>query len=470
MQTSSPIHFTLLLLLCAANVHAQEAPLPPSIPPVAPPLSVARPGHTGPGSSNIGSSANRTTAGQASVGVKSADALQPSLSPPTPVQTQYQQVIPQYPMLQPQTGLPTFSAPYQPAMGYQMHPYAVPVPVRPQIYYWRVGTRHCGQSFKDGICDCKLRVHSCTSDGAWRPSSEAELLARIVPDAPICVMVHGSLVDEWGSRLDSRGTYRWLRRAAPHMPLNVIFFDWPSQRCVGPHAALQFIQLGRQAARNGFPLAQFVSRLPVSSPICLMGHSHGARTVAAATQLLSGGEVQGRSLGHADRIHRLRLVLAAGAIDHDWLNPGKRYDRVVSRAESIISIENRLDFALALYPLQRPLGKKPLGSYGLKPSDEQALGANRNRIYHINVSRLLGKRHVWPYYYSQQRIADAIAPSVYFPDRYSSPRWMAPTAIQQAPVMPGQAPTIYPGPTIDHAPVIEQSVPSVGSLPQVWIR
>jgi hypothetical protein len=247
------------------------------------------------------------------------------------------------------------------------------------------------------------------------------MMAALQQGGPICVMVHGSLVDEPGSRLDAVGTYRWLRSPAPNMPLHVIFFDWPSQRCIGPHAAAQFIQLGRQAARNGFVLAKLVQRLPADSPVCLMGHSHGARLVCAATHLMGGGEVQGKSLAQPDRHHRLRLVLAAAAIDHHWLNPGERYCRTVTRAENIISIENAKDFALLLYPLQRPFGVASLGQKGLWDSDKRALGHNRRKIYHLDVTSLIGKGHVWPFYYTKGQIAQTIAPSVFFPDLMAAP-------------------------------------------------
>lgn len=318
---------------------------------------------------------------------------------------------------------PAMQVPQQPPTGYPLVGTSYPVlpPLAAQApYYWRVGTRNCEQTFGGGLCECRLTVSGCGPDGRWRPSSEAEMMGSLQQGGPICVMAHGSLVDERGSRVDSRGTYRWLRNAAPQMPVHVIFFDWPSERCIGPMAAVQFLKLGRQAARNGLVLAKLVSRLPADSPVCLIGHSHGARLVCAATHLMGGGKVQGESLAHPDRHHRLRLVLAAAAIDHHWLNPGERYCQTVVRAENIVSIENRADFALHLYPLQRPLGVTALGQKGLWQSDERALGPYRQRIYHLDVTSLIGKGHLWPHYYSKPRIAQTIVPSVFYPDIYGS--------------------------------------------------
>lgn len=410
----------LAILVQAASAQQPLPPIPPAIP-----ESSAPPTFDPPAAVPL---ENSTAPGQATT-------LQPPAMPP--VTQGYPGIAPQGAFTAPQ-GMPSLPAPGIPQTQ-AFHPYGyyggMPSVPQQQPHYWRVGTRHCGQTFAEGICDCKLSVSACGPDGRWRPSTEGEMMAAVQQGGPICLMAHGSLVDESGSRLDSTGTYRWLRSAAPNMPLHVIFFDWPSQRCIGPHAAVQFLKLGRQAARNGFVMAKLVQRLPADSPVCLMGHSHGARLVCAATHLMGGGEVQGRSLAQPDRHHRLRLVLAAAAIDHHWLNPGERYCRTVTRAESIVSIENAKDFALLLYPLQRPFGAAALGQKGLWKSDERALGHNRRKIYHLDVTSLIGKGHVWPFYYTKGQIARSIAPSVFFPDLMPAPAVQYGYGVPQVPLM-----------------------------------
>lgn len=119
------------------------------------------------------------------------------------------------------------------------------------------------------------------------------------------------------------------------MPLNFIYFTWPSE---GPFSlvpnnpfstaipCLDFGVLGRRAELNGFYLADLIGSLPGPTTVSLIGHSLGARTIATGLHLLGGGTVHGKARWNpADCGHRIRVVLAAAAIEHDWLNPGDRY-------------------------------------------------------------------------------------------------------------------------------------------------
>jgi hypothetical protein len=82
--------------------------------------------------------------------------------------------------------------------------------------------------------------------------------------------------------------------------------------------------------------------------------------------LLGGGRVEGRTLCRKPKYHghRLRAVLAAAAVDHHWLNPGKRYDRALCPLEALVNLRNRLDPALWIYPLRRPFGHLALSHSG----------------------------------------------------------------------------------------------------------
>lgn len=291
------------------------------------------------------------------------------------------------------------------------------VPVGVGLCYWRVSTRNCGQTFDEGIANCRPAVEFCWPNGQWRRSSQNELLANLQPGVPIVIMIHGSLVDEKTNRYESVATNRWLRNAAPGRPLNVIFFDWPSERRVGPLTiALDYGILGSQSARNGFPLARLICSLPQQSAVVLMGHSHGGRAAVAAVHLLSGGTVRGVGLGKIDRVHRIRTVLLAGAIDHDWLNPGQRYDRALGRSECLINVRNKLDFALLAYPLRKPFGVHAFGQKGLTPRDKRTIAPeNLRKVSQLDVDEILGSAHMWPNYFKQPSIARSLVPVTYSP-------------------------------------------------------
>lgn len=284
--------------------------------------------------------------------------------------------------------------------------------------FWRVGTRRCGQTFETGIGCCRLTAEMCDSCGRCRATTVENMLASLQPGVPICVFIHGSQVNEPTSRVESAATYRWLKQAAPGYPIQMIAFDWPSDTHIGLFIGLDFIKLGRQAARNGFPLAQLVQRLPVESPVCLLGHSHGARAAVAATHLLAGGSVQGYRLQRPDQAHRVRLVLAAAAVDHDWLNPGQRYDCAIRRAECVVNMTNCLDYALVAYPARKVIGVRALGQSGFTSFDVRRLGSNARKVSELDVNPIVGARHDWPNYYREPQIGRAISGVVFFSDLY----------------------------------------------------
>src|SRR5436305_13263805 len=104
--------------------------------------------------------------------------------------------------------------------------------------------------------------------------------------------------------------------------------------------------------------------------ICLIGHSHGTRMVASSLHAMAGGEVEGRVLtSGAKPPRRLRVVLAAAAIDHDWLNPNKRFDRALCQAEAVINLRNASDFPLQFYPFRHPISSKSMATCGLTRRD-----------------------------------------------------------------------------------------------------
>jgi hypothetical protein len=285
--------------------------------------------------------------------------------------------------------------------------------------YWIVSSRgakdlvECGQAVN-------YSVYRFDGPNPGRFSSMDELLASLQPGVPVCLMVHGSFVT-WESVLnDSARTYRWLRGAAPNQPLHLIFYSWDSDDagCI-PH--LQVNTLGRRAALNGFYLADLVSKISNDHPICLIGHSHGSRAVSAALHVIAGGSVENMVLASGPQpIRRIRVVLAAAAIDHVWLNPDRRYGRALCPAEAVINLRNRVDFPLLFYPLRRPISYPALAVTGLTRKDRSELGEWNAKFVDYDVTNTVGLGHIWSHYYEQPGIASAIRHYVYF-DEYSTP-------------------------------------------------
>lgn len=292
------------------------------------------------------------------------------------------------------------------------------------VKYWIVSTRCCRQSpHKCGV-SCRFICHAVTEDCQCVPVCFEQLIAGQIPGAPTCVMVHGSftrMTDVWQ---DSECSYCWLRGACPQVPLNFIYFTWPSE---GPFALVpnnpfstaipccDFGVLGRRADLNGFYLADLIGSLPGPTTVSLVGHSLGARTIASGLHLLGGGTVYGQARWNpADCGHRIRVVLAAAAIEHDWLNPGDRFGCALNRAECLLNLRNERDLALALYPLRRPFSSRALARSGFTSKDQRKLGEKLVQVSELDVTPIIGKGHGWPNYCQQPGIAAVVSPYVYF--------------------------------------------------------
>jgi len=296
------------------------------------------------------------------------------------------------------------------------HGIAVRGPCDPD--YWIVSSRCCNEQLECG-CPCNFRVYRFDGPGCGRLNSLDNLFASLRPGVPVCFMVHGSFV-RWDSMLrDSAETYRWLRSAAPHRPVQMVFFTWPSDDTSNlvPDSVdlVDARRLGLRAELNSLYLAQLISQVPDSNPVSLIGHSHGARMVAATLHLLGGGRIAGRCLTRSPYTRqRIRAVLAAAALDHDWMNPGERYDLALCRAEAVMNLRNRHDFPLIFHPTHQLFASRSLGRAGVTLLDQHRLGGVACRVCDCDVSHLIGFKHVWPHYYNEPTIACTVRHYVYF--------------------------------------------------------
>ncbi len=295
-------------------------------------------------------------------------------------------------------------------------PVVTTVPVLIQPDYWIISSRRCRECL-DCRQQCQFDVWQFDCHGRGVARRLEDFYASLVPSTPVCFMMHGSFV-EWESVLkDSVETNAWLRNACPGRPLHVIFYTWPSDEAPALRFSMDVLQLGRRAELNGLYVADLVSRVPDMHPICLLGHSHGARMTLSTLHALGGGEIDGTTFaGGAYHQHRIRAVLAAAAIDHHWLNQGARYERAVWRAESIVNLQSRKDLALKFYPLHRPFCTQALARTGFTDHVRREIGPHSCKLADFDVTPFVGYGHIWEYYYRQPYIAQAITTSVFFPD------------------------------------------------------
>lgn len=284
----------------------------------------------------------------------------------------------------------------------------------PAETYWIVSLRCCPQKARAPICPCCADFLVRTADGCLQRSNNAEFVASLQPCVPVCLMIHGSYVTWEDAQVDAANTFRWIRGAAPHLPLHYVYITWPSDPTLPP---FDLVGLGRKSARNGFQLAHLVQTIPCHNPVSFIGHSHGARMALSTLHLLGGGVVQGYSLAQPPGAsHRYRAVLAAAAVDHHWLNPGERYGCALPITECVMSMRTRRDRALAFYPMRYPFAKESLGRKGFTKKDLRKLGPHACRVGEYDVTCYVEDHHFWQFYNRHAELAQLCVPYVYYPD------------------------------------------------------
>lgn len=283
--------------------------------------------------------------------------------------------------------------------------------------YWIISFRECPQAGTPCSADQCTQFHYHGPSGEKGRRTPAEFYASLRPDIPVCMMVHGSLI-EWDQMLDEgHQTYEWLKRADPHTPFQMVFVTWPSERPLALVAPIDFTILGKRSSFNGLYLARVLSRFPSDISVSMIGHSHGARLVVSGLNLIGGGDEYGFRLKTRETPWpRLRAVMAAAALDHHWLDPTQRYGQALDNTESLLNLRNQNDFALRLYLLRLPLGRESLGRVGFDWRDQRLLGANYSKVRDVEVSSVLGTKHIWPWFLNQLQIAKTLTPYLFFQD------------------------------------------------------
>lgn len=286
----------------------------------------------------------------------------------------------------------------------------------PQVDFRVISTRRCPQ---DGYSLCtpeQYDYYRLDEKSQWQSGDLNEFLESLNADNPIAFFVHGNLVTWDTAFREGWQAANAMKPVAPRgSKLTVVMFTWESDR-QSPLPSIDVEIKASRADTTGFYLAQLLQKLSPETHASLLGHSHGARAVAGALQLLGGGVVAGRALpgsSSPELLPRLRGVFLAGTLDHNSLASGKDYDRILNSAESVLNIRNSQDSILALYPLRMPFAESAMGKVGLKNRDWQRLGANQSRVQQMDVADIIGSSHDWAEYFRAPGITVVIAQHVY---------------------------------------------------------
>ncbi|MFO1023529.1 MAG: hypothetical protein U0903_22960 [Planctomycetales bacterium] len=297
---------------------------------------------------------------------------------------------------------------------------AVPGPIVAGDWdYWIVSARECDELAPLENCDDCLQFFTRREgDPTLTPRSKAEFLGSLQPNVPVTFFVHGSYITTDSVKAEAEGTYRWLKNTQPNGAAMMVFYTWPSDVGISSVLPVDLNVLGVRSENYSIHLGRLISRFPPEQPVSLVGHSHGGRLSAATMHLLAGGEVSGDRLAQQDLApqRRMRMVLAAAAMDRHWMNPGEKFGMALMQPEQVLNLHNTSDYAMNIYPLHKPFGNHPLGGNGPSERDALQLGAWRGKIVDFNVAPLVGFGHTWPNYIHQPVLAQTVAPYVFFND------------------------------------------------------
>jgi len=269
---------------------------------------------------------------------------------------------------------------------------------RSMSYYYR--TPHSMQSFPREVFLQTLRV-----------------------DRPTCITIHGSY-NYWPDVLsESVRSLRWVQQSARGREVQFVYYSWPADGYAHLVFPLELMAMGRRASRHSLYLANLMSQFPPEQPICLVGHSHGARCSVGALHTLGGGALEdGSRLPAGSPVpRRINAVLLAAAVDHDWLNPGERYGAALPVVNQMLVMQNERDSWLNAYPLKDLLGnRQALGQGGFQETDTVRMNDQMGKITVVDASPFAGRSHDFRAFYSRPELAEAMSPFVMF-DEASGP-------------------------------------------------
>ena len=211
----------------------------------------------------------------------------------------------------------------------------------------------------------------------WENRTLEDFTSTLAPGQPVLIYIHGNQTDTQEAIWHGLQTLRCL----PAMPqARLVVFDWPAQR-ISPLLRVEFGTKAVYADYQGFYLAQVLSQMSGETPILLVGHSFGCRTVLSALHLMSGGSYAGRTLDLDSTAKpealNLMLVLVAAATNYTDFVPNGVFSQAPKMAKQIRVVKNPMDPALKFYPmmgvrapLPEAMGKVGPSTYGMAPEEQ----------------------------------------------------------------------------------------------------
>lgn len=280
--------------------------------------------------------------------------------------------------------------------------FAPPARVRPQDEILLISTRSIGtacnaNSLRRGLT-CQRLVRNAAGQTGWTPSDWRLLL---LPDRrPTVFYVHGNRVSPGRDQAEGMIVYQSLKKHSPLSgPARFVIFSWPSEQIPGP--IKDYLVKAQRTNPVAWQLAWLLDKMPLDTPIALIGYSYGTRVVSGASHLLAGGSLGPLQL--SERAYRsrppLRAALLAAAFDADWIQPGRFYNNTLESTERLVLGTNKLDPAMRFYHLSNGRGRMhALGRTGVDAP--ASVTAYVDQLRQIDFTNSVGRSHVLSDYLS----------------------------------------------------------------------
>ena len=99
----------------------------------------------------------------------------------------------------------------------------------PPLDYWLISSRRCPQGGRPCLTAEHLDYIHVGPDRQPNYSDLQAFRRSIRADVPVCIVIHGSYTSWPSLQNEGASVFRWIRKAAPRQPLQVVFYTWPSE-------------------------------------------------------------------------------------------------------------------------------------------------------------------------------------------------------------------------------------------------
>ena len=256
---------------------------------------------------------------------------------------------------------------------------------------WHVSTRGLAQYDKLERDVDNIEYLQLVS-GQWLPRTADDFTAS--QDVDTCFLVHGSPASTELVLQVTLDVYQHIRPViADANRFRYVIWSWPADRQVGG-IVKEFKDQAIRSQPQGFYLAHIIDRSRARNRTLVVGYSMGARVSACALHLLGGGSNPYAPQLKPQSDRKVTYLTVGGAIDQDWLEPGKYFGNALTVVDQYLNVFNPADPLLKRYKKLAPKKTEPgvaLGYDGLvNLSSLNSFGIPTKQM---NVTEVAGKSH-----------------------------------------------------------------------------